>query len=178
VLARFVLDMICVLVETPSTSISGGSAEMNTLTINELSPEAFAPFGTIGMPQGDGAHGSDVPLDVSQGRPRFYIMRLAERGLVFDKMARHDRVTQCLGTTDGLPWLIAVAPAGVKEPKLADLRAFRIPADRFITLTHGTWHAGPYFAEHRRDFYNLELSDTNTADYTVCHLPEPVRFAP
>src|SRR5262249_36222292 len=43
-------------------SISGGSAEMNTLTVNELSPEAFAPFGTIGLPQGDGAHGGDVPL--------------------------------------------------------------------------------------------------------------------
>jgi ureidoglycolate hydrolase len=151
---------------------------MNTLTVGELSPETFAPFGTIGMPQGDGAHGAaDVPLDVSQGKPRFYIMRLSERGLVFDKMARHDRVTQCLGTTDGLPWLIAVASAGVAEPKLADLRAFRIPADRFITLAHGTWHAGPYFTEQCRDFYNLELSDTNTADYTVCHLPEPMRFA-
>jgi len=29
-------------------------------------------FGTIGMPLGDGAHGvGDVPLDVSQGKPRF-----------------------------------------------------------------------------------------------------------
>jgi ureidoglycolate hydrolase len=38
-----------------------------------LTPEGFAPFGTIGMPQGDGAHGaSDVPLDPSQGRPRVF----------------------------------------------------------------------------------------------------------
>jgi len=47
-----------------------------------------------------------------------------------------------------------------------------------LTLAHGTWHAGPYFTEQRRDFYNLELTDTNTADYTVCYLPEPMRFAP
>jgi hypothetical protein len=49
-------------------------------------------------------------------------------------------------------------------------------ADRFIKLGRGTWHDGPYFAEPRRDFYNLELTDTNTADYTVCQSGEPVMF--
>jgi ureidoglycolate hydrolase len=153
---------------------------MNMLTVAELSLEAFAPFGAIGLPMGDGAHGTkDVPLDLSQGRPRFYIMRLEGRGdLTFDRLARHDRVTQCLGTMDGLPWLMAVAPAEVKEPTLADIRAFRIPPDQFIALARGTWHAGPYFTEGRRDFYNLELTDTNKVDFTVCHLGEPVRFAP
>jgi len=150
------------------------------VAVATLTPEGFAPFGTIGMPQGDGAHdASDVPLDLSQGRPRFYIMRLAGReDLTFDRMARHDRVTQCLGTTDGLPWLIAVAPPEVKEPGLADIRAFRVPPDQFIALARGTWHAGPYFIETRRDFYNLELEDTNKADFTTCHLPAPLVFAP
>jgi ureidoglycolate hydrolase len=148
------------------------------LEIADLSPESFAPFGTVGMPLGDGAHGAaDVALDLSQGRPRFYIMRLEGRGLSFDRMARHDRVTQCLGTTDGQPWLIAVAPADVRAPTVADIRAFRIPADQFIALSHGTWHAGPYFSQPRRDFYNLELTDTNKADFTVCHLPAPLAFA-
>jgi ureidoglycolate hydrolase len=154
---------------------------MNTIKPAALTAEAFAPFGVVGVPAGGGAgHGDagDVPLDLSQGRPRFYIMRLEGRGLVFDRLARHDRVTQCLGTTDGRPWLIAVAPAGVTEPKFSDVRAFSIPADHFIMLAHGTWHAGPIFAEARRDFYNLELSDTNTADFTVCRLAEPVELAP
>lgn len=143
----------------------------------DLTPEAFAPFGTVGLPQADGARHADVSLDLSQGRPRFYIMRLDGRGLGFDRMARHDRVTQCLGTTDGRPWLIAVAPAAVKAPTAADIRAFRIPPDRFIALAHGTWHAGPYFTEPCRDFYNLELSDTNSADFTVCRLSVPLAFA-
>ena len=148
------------------------------LEVVDLTPEAFSPFGTVGVPLGDGAHGrGDVALDLSQGRPRFYIMRLEGRGLGFDRMARHNRVTQCLGTTDGLPWLIAVAPAGVAAPTIADIRAFRIPPDQFIALAHGTWHAGPYFSEPRRDFYNLELIDTNKADFTVCHLAAPVAFA-
>ena len=149
-----------------------------TLEIGDLTPDAFAPFGSVAIPQGDGAHGKgDVALDLSQGRPRFYIMRLEGRGLSFDRMARHDRVTQCLGTTDGRPWLIAVAPAQVAAPTIAEIRAFRIPPDQFIALKHGTWHTGPYFSEPRRDFYNLELSDTNTADFTVCQLPAPLEFA-
>ena len=150
---------------------------MNTLIVGDLTPESFAPFGTVGLPLADGAHGAgDVSLDLSQGSPRFYIMRLEYRGDEFTAMARHDRVTQCLGTIDGLPWLIAVAPAGIKEPVFADIRAFRIPPRSFIALALGTWHAGPYFTEGRRDFYNLELTDTNIADYTVCRLAAPARF--
>src|SRR5271156_6727737 len=113
-----------------------GAAAMHTLTVAELTTEGFAPFGATGAPLGDSAHGSgDVPLDLSQGKPRFYIMRLEDRaGLIFEQMARHDRVTQCLGTIDGLPWLIAGASADVKEPTADDIRAFRIPAHCFISL--------------------------------------------
>lgn len=151
---------------------------MNSITVAELTSEAFAPFGEVGAPQAGGRHGAgDVALDLSNGTPRFYIMHLARKGLTFDVMARHDRVTQCLAAADGQPWLIAVAPAGVAQPQLADIRAFRIPADRFIKLSHGTWHAGPYFTEPSRDFYNLELTDTNTADYAVAQLDDGVRFA-
>ena len=151
---------------------------MNYIAVAELTSEAFAPLGEVGAPLADGGHGAgDVALDLSSGTPRFYIMRLEQRGLAFEIMARHDRVTQCLGAVDGEPWLIAVAPAGIAQPGLGDIRAFRIPPDRFIKLGHGTWHAGPYFAEPLRDFYNLELTDTNTADYTVCRLDVPVAFA-
>jgi ureidoglycolate hydrolase len=156
---------------------------MDTLSVVDLTPEAFAPFGTIGLPLGDGAHGpgnlaGDVLLDLSQGKPRFYIMRLEGRaGLAFEQLARHDRVTQCLGTIDEPPWFIAVAPAEIAAPTLADIRAFRIPPKCFIALNRGTWHAGPYFTEGQRDFYNLELTDTNTADYTTCRLTAPARFA-
>jgi ureidoglycolate hydrolase len=151
---------------------------MNQIAVVELTSEALAPFGEIGTPLADGGHGmGDVALDLTAGKPCFYIMRLGERGPAFDTMARHDRVTQCLGAVDGLPWLIAVAPAVVAQPGLTDIRAFRIPAARFIKLGRGTWHAGPYFSEEQRDFYNLELVDTNTADYTVCRLAAPVAFA-
>jgi ureidoglycolate hydrolase len=150
---------------------------MNRVAVAELTSEAFAPFGEVGAPLAGGEHGAgDVALDLARGMPRFYIMRLARRGIAFDVMARHDRVTQCLGAIDGAPWLIAVAPAGIAQPELGDIRAFRIPSDRFIKLAQGTWHAGPYFTEPVRDFYNLELTDTNTADYTVAQLSAPMEF--
>jgi len=150
---------------------------MQRIAVSDLSAEGFAPFGMVGQSLADGAHGEgEVALDLSQGRPRFYLMRLADRGTVFDLMARHDRVTQCLGTIDGLPWLIAVAPADVAAPGIVDIRAFRIPADSFISLARGTWHAGPYFTEVWRNFYNLELAETNTADYRVCRLAGPMAF--
>ena len=53
------------------------------LEVVDLTPEAFSPFGTVGVPLGDGAHGrGDVALDLSQGGPRFYIMRQEGRGLL------------------------------------------------------------------------------------------------
>jgi ureidoglycolate hydrolase len=132
----------------------------------------------IGLPSADGSHGpDDIALDLAQGKPRFYLMRLEGRGLAFDRFARHDRVTQCLGTVDGFPWLIAVAPPGLRELRVADIRAFLVPPNHFVMLAHGTWHAGPYFTEPQRVFYNLELADTNSTDYTVCVLAEPAAFA-
>src|SRR5260370_39887147 len=140
---------------------------MDWMAVAELAPAAFAAFGEVGMPLVDGAHGEgDVALDLSQEKPRLYIMRLHRRGISFDRLARHDRVTQCLGAVDGLPWLIAVAPAGIAAPTAGDIRAFSVPGDRFIMLAHGTWHAGPYFTENLRDLYNLEPAHPNPADYT------------
>jgi ureidoglycolate hydrolase len=112
---------------------------MNRIAIATLTSEAFAPFGEVGTPLADGGHAAgDVALDLSRGLPRFYIMRLAQRGLVFDVMARHDRVTQCLGAVNGEPWLIAVAPAHIAQPGLADIRAFCKAPECLIKLALGT----------------------------------------
>ena len=104
-------------------------------------------------------------------------MRLAHRGLVFEVVARHDRVTQCLGAVDGEPWLMAVMPANFVQPGLADIRAFCISPECFIKLGLGTRHAGPYFTEPVSDFYNLPMVDTNIADYTVWRPDAPLEFA-
>ena len=150
------------------------------LPVRALTAESFAAFGHIATPQsGDAPPGQgDVRPELGDGVPRFYIMRLARRGLRFHKIARHVRVTQCLGALGGTPWLIAVAPPAAlanqaARPAPGSIQAFRVPGDCFIMLHRGTWHAGPYFDEADRiDFFNLELADTNRVDFQECDLRE------
>lgn len=134
-----------------------------------ITPVAFAPYGQVITPSDDGKafDGEDAQLQLEQGTPRFYIMRLHSRGCRFQRITRHVKCTQCLGSLQGKEWLIAVCPPDnrVDTPNLEAIKAFRIPGDRFIKLNPGTWHAGPYFTEPTIDFYNLELSDTNINDH-------------
>lgn len=41
--------------------------------------------------------GEDAQLKLSEGTPRFYIMHLPRKGLVFDRITYHAKVSQCLG---------------------------------------------------------------------------------
>ncbi len=151
---------------------------METYLLLKLTPQpitaaAFAPFGQViaATPDGTPFSAADAQLQLHQGQPRFYIMRLEHRGLKFDRITRHHRVTQCLGALNGQDWLMAVAPPSAgATPDWEQIAAFHIPGDCFIKLHVGTWHAGPYFEAPTVDFYNLELSDTNVVDHDTCHL--------
>lgn len=140
-----------------------------------VSAAAFRPYGQVIYATRDGKpyDAEDAQLELSQGIPRFYILRLHQRGQKFSRMTRHLRCTQCLGALANKAWSIAVArPTAADRPALADIAAFQIPGDCFIKLEVGTWHAGPYFKQDFVDFYNLELSDTNLTDHQTCHLIE------
>jgi ureidoglycolate hydrolase len=134
----------------------------------------FAPFGKLIEPTEDGAPVEDVDraLDLSQGRPRFYIMALAHRGLTVSRITRHAATTQVLASADAAPWLLAVAPPDetADMPDPAAIRAFLIPGGRAVLLSRGTWHAGPYFEPATMNFFNLELDDTNAVDHATCDL--------
>lgn len=154
---------------------------METYLLFKLRPqpitsEAFQPFGQVIFASEDGKayDASDAQLELQNGIPRFYIMRLHNRGTKFDRITRHSRCTQCLGSLEGKEWLIAVARPDpeASTPDWESIRAFRIPGNCFIKLNVGTWHAGPYFEAPVIDFYNLELSDTNVVDHDTCNLLE------
>jgi ureidoglycolate hydrolase len=134
-----------------------------------ITPENFQRYGQVIFPSTDGKgfDGEDAQLNLANGIPRFYIMRLERRGRKFHKITRHVQCTQCLGSLEGKDWWMAVCPPhnDINEPVLAEMAAFRIPGDCFIKLEVGTWHAGPYFDHEFVDFYNLELSDTNVVDH-------------
>lgn len=132
-----------------------------------VTPEKFKPYGQVIFAAKDGKlyDAEDAQLDLQNGTPRFYLMRLYNKGCKFHTITRHLHCTQCLGSLEGKEWFLAVSPPSAsQEPSLEHLAAFRIPGNCFIKLEVGTWHAGPYFEEDFVDFYNLELSDTNVID--------------
>ncbi len=144
------------------------SIVVKKLVAQEITSDNFRPFGQLISAGKDGKKYDldDAQLSLENGTPRFYIMRLNQKGLKFTKITRHVQCTQCLGSLEGKEWLIAVAPPCVEDaPKLENIVAFKIPGNCFIKLEVGSWHAGPYFEQDFVDFYNLELSDTNVVDH-------------
>ncbi|MGB3509360.1 MAG: ureidoglycolate lyase [Microcoleaceae cyanobacterium] len=138
------------------------------LFAQEITQDNFRPFGQVIWTAGDHKQydQDDAQLNLENGTPRFYIMRLKKRSRKFTKITRHIECTQCLGSLEGKEWLMAVAPPCAEDaPKLEDVVAFNIPGNCFIKLEMGTWHAGPYSDYEFVDFYNLELSNTNEVDH-------------
>jgi len=147
------------------------------LSCEPISRAAFRPYGDLIEPSDDDRPFGerDASPDLAAGKPRLYIMSLRSRGLTFEAITRHRKVSQCLASMGGLGWLLAVAPPGeVDDPDARPdpdaIKGFSIPGSVAIKLHRGTWHAGPYFEADRMDYLNLELSDTNQADHHTCHL--------
>jgi ureidoglycolate lyase len=148
------------------------------LSVEPLTAEAFAAFGTVIPPTEDGVPfgPDDAQLDLANGTPRFYAMRIPGCGFVVSRITRHRKVTQALASVGGHPWVMAVAPpfnldAPDAQPKLEDIKAFLIPGDVAVMLHRGAWHAGPLFeAGTEASFFNLELADTNVVDHHTVDL--------
>ncbi|NER36509.1 MAG: Ureidoglycolate hydrolase [Oscillatoria sp. SIO1A7] len=138
------------------------------LPVKWITPDNFKPYGQVIFATPDKKYDDDdAKLNLSNGIPRFYIMRLTNRVGKFHKIARHVQCTQCLGSLEGKDWFIAVAPpSDTDKPTIEGVAAFRVPGNCFIKLELGTWHFGPLCSPDYEfiDFYNLELTDTNEVD--------------
>jgi ureidoglycolate lyase len=147
------------------------------LEVHPLESATFAPFGQVIAPTPSGKEygPDDAQLDIGRGIPRFYILTLQWRPLVFRSITRHLNVTQCLASVGGHPWWVAVAPHNAPDdadaaPEIDKITAFRVPGNCGIKLHRSAWHAGPFFDQESADFFNLELHDTNRMDHFSCHL--------
>jgi len=144
------------------------SISLQKLPAQLITSDNFKPYGQVIFPSVDGKpfDAEDAQLNLENGTPRFYIMRLNKKGRKFHQITRHGQCTQCLGSLEGKEWFMVVAPPSESDrPSIEHMEAFRIPGNCFIKLEVGTWHAGPYFDREFVDFYNLELSDTNVVDH-------------
>lgn len=161
------------------------TSTVHTIPVRPLTAAAFAPYGQIVSARQAGGQSAESQEDhakdsteaqlmLSQGQPRLWVMRLSRIGVRFTRIARHRKVTQCLGALGGKSWLIGVAPPGdladSGRPRVEDIVGFRVPGDCMIKLHVATWHAGPHFTDDAIDFVNLELMDTNTADFHAVEL--------
>lgn len=158
---------------------SGKDHVVSKTPIDILSPEGTQLFETCGHivhPGDDGvvydpSSPFDCELDLSQGTPRFYIMRLKNRGLGFDRITFHSHVTQCLSSGNVSEWFLGVSKPSYDVEKYPDLEkdvmVFRIPRGVIVKLHKATWHAGPLFSDTEGDFFNLELADTNVTDHNT-----------
>lgn len=166
------------------SSVLEAGTKTRDLPATAITTENFAPFGELIAPIEDGVPfgPADAKLDLTQGIPRLYIMRLPRKGLVFKQITRHRGVTQCLSALGGKSWLLAVAPPKnfddpKAEPALEDIAGFLIPGTVAVKLHRGTWHAGPYFEDEEINFLNLELADTNEVDHQNSYLLKRFGFA-
>ncbi|MBV8091518.1 MAG: ureidoglycolate lyase [Alphaproteobacteria bacterium] len=163
---------------------------IHMLEVGELTAEAFAPYGQVIAPLRTGGQRAETGYDpetleseaelvLRNGEPRLWIMHLPHAGLGFSRIARHRRVTQCLGSLGGKEWLLGVAPPGNlsddARPRIEDIVAFRVSGDRLIKLHVATWHAGPHFVHNECLFINLENRDTNRRDFHAATLPTECR---
>jgi ureidoglycolate hydrolase len=166
--------------------------QYHRVQVEDITPRAFRPYGEIIEPRNALGQFIDKPYDpetspdeaqlvLTNGRPRLWLMELNKIGVGFTKMARHRRVTQCLGSLEGKEWFIAVAAPGdpddATRPQLQDIRGFRISGRCVIKLEVGTWHAGPLFQHDQCLFFNLENADTNKRDFHGIDLPVECRLA-
>jgi ureidoglycolate hydrolase len=132
----------------------------------------WAPFGQLIGEAVDGvvfdAKTTDADLDLSQGTPRLYYMKLeGGRPLRVSEITRHKAVTQCLGALSTTEDFYLVVHRPDMPLSLTGLQAFRIPPRHYVKLHRGTWHVGPLWTgpDLDRTFVNLELADTNVVDH-------------
>src|ERR1700745_4089459 len=96
---------------------NAGTLSRHMLDIRELTAAAFAPYGQNIAPLRTGGQGaetghdpeasfSEAKLVLGNGEPRLWILHLPHVGLGFTRIARHRRVTQCLGSLSGQGGLI------------------------------------------------------------------------
>ncbi len=144
------------------------SIYLQKLPAQLINAENFKPYGQVvfSSVHGKPFDAEDAQLNLQNGTPRFYIMRVNKNGRKFHQITRHVQCTQCLGSLEGKDWFMVVAPPSEStKPNIDRMSAFRIPGNCFIKLEVGTWHSGPYCEHEFVDFYNLELSDTNVVDH-------------
>lgn len=119
---------------------------MHTLPIAPITPEAFAPYGTLLVGPAAGPR-QDRAAEVENGRPGVPLNLALIRSEPFAatmplrRLERHPRSAQAFLPLAVGDYLVVVAPDAGGRPDEAGLCAFRVPAGTGIVYRSGAWHA-------------------------------------
>lgn len=138
---------------------------MSSVRIEELTLEAFKPFGTFATMINPDAecigknpvkfYRDMVPLAISHPRslPSFSVCRVEKRPLVIDVTEMHTYTAEGNLPLDA-DALIHVAPATPNGVVPTDkIRVFRVPQGTFVTMNPGVWHHAPF--PYKADVVNM-----------------------
>jgi ureidoglycolate lyase len=151
------------------------------LVVATVTPEAFAPFGTVLTEAGRqrlpiNTYGDSLDLyrnDFESDQPiEWFIVRARPRELSVLFLERHMQLTQTFIPIDGNGFYTVVARPGATEdgafPALDEVRAFYVPPGSAIQLHRGTWHENPLPAGAE-----LRALVTSHAALTLAHQQNP-----
>jgi len=160
---------------------SGGTA----LRVAPLTPQAFAPFGTV--IEAPAAGGRDInggnarrfdlldnlQLDAAGGRPMLALFRAAARSFphAVAEMERHALGSQTFVPLGERRFVIVVARAGEAPAAAGELAAFVTDGRQGVVLAPGTWHHA-LLAVDAGDFVVIERA-AGAVDCDLCTLPAP-----
>lgn len=119
---------------------------MRTLPIEPITPEAFAPYGTLLVGPESGPR-QDRAAEIANGRPGAGLNLALVRSEPFAetmplrRLERHPHSAQAFLPLAVGEYLVVVAPDADGRPDEARLRAFRVPAGTGIVYRGGAWHA-------------------------------------
>jgi ureidoglycolate lyase len=135
-----------------------------TLIVQEMTPEAFAPYGEIIGERGQ------VDLDLDGGKASFVAQTVEERPFRFNFFARHQRTEQVFVPLGGSQSIIAVAPPcenGLAAPNIERMQAFLVDGSSAFKLHRGAWHTSAFPLDESATFMVLDRENTLEEDYDL-----------
>ena len=131
--------------------------EVRTVVAEQLTLEAFEPYGDIIGPEGR----ERLPINLYGGTVDAYnipvvaeepfewlVNRMRYRGLRIHNLERHKGLSQAFIGLDAAPFVQVVAAADATlvddVPAADDVRAFIVPGDRGVQIDVNVWHEPPF----------------------------------
>jgi ureidoglycolate lyase len=119
------------------------------VSLQELTPEAFARYGQVMSAPNDGAR-ENFAAKVENDRPAAARANLALIAaapsafpLAITSLERHAHSNQAFMPLDVSEYMVVVcSDDGKEKPDLSTLRAFRVSGSTGINYNRGTWHYG------------------------------------